>query len=179
MPIKKRLSHLDRLGQARMVDIGAKDETIREAIARGFVALRPETVRLIQEHSIPKGDVYAAARVAGIMAAKRVHELIPLCHTLLLTAADIGFRAGRSPSGVHIESRVSTTGRTGAEMEALTAVSMAALTIYDMCKAVDKDMVIGDVRLVYKAGGRSGTYRRRGEGSRVDPRSAVRRRQEA
>ena len=165
MPIKKRLSHLDRLGQAHMVDIGAKDETVREAIARGFVALRPETLRLIQEHTIPKGDVYAVARVAGIMAAKRVHELIPLCHSLLLTAADVSFRAGRNPSGVHIESRVRTTGRTGAEMEALTAVSVAALTIYDMCKAVDKDMVVTDVRLAYKAGGRSGTYRRPGEES--------------
>ena len=179
MPIKKRLSHLDRLGQARMVDIGAKDETIREAIARGFIALRPETGRLIQARTIPKGDVYAAARVAGIMAAKRVHELIPLCHTLLLTAADVGFRTSRNPSGVHIESRVRTTGRTGAEMEALTAVSMAALTIYDMCKAVDKDMVIGDVRLVYKAGGRSGTFRRPGEGSAAESRSAIRRRQRA
>jgi cyclic pyranopterin monophosphate synthase len=148
-----------------MVDIGAKDETIREAIARGFVALRPETLRLIQEHTIPKGDVYAAARVAGIMAAKRVHELIPLCHPLLLTAADVSFRAGRNPSGVQIESRVRTTGRTGAEMEALTAVSVAALTIYDMCKAVDKDMVITDIRLAYKTGGRSGTYLRPGEGS--------------
>jgi len=162
-----------------MVDIGAKDETIREAIARGFIALRPETGRLIQARTIPKGDVYAVARVAGIMAAKRVHELIPLCHTLLLTAADVGFRTSRNPSGVHIESRVRTTGRTGAEMEALTAVSMAALTIYDMCKAVDKDMVIGDVRLVYKAGGRSGTFRRPGEGSAAESRSAIRRRQRA
>lgn len=148
-----------------MVDIGAKDETVREAIARGFVALRPETVRLITNRTIPKGDVYAAARVAGIMAAKRVYELIPLCHSLLLTAADVGFRAGRNPSGVHIESRVRTTGRTGAEMEALTAVSVAALTIYDMCKAVDKEMVITDIRLAYKAGGKRGTYRRPGERS--------------
>jgi cyclic pyranopterin phosphate synthase len=178
MPIKKRLSHLDRLGQARMVDIGAKDETIREAIARGFIALRPATVRLIRERAIPKGDVYAAARVAGIMAAKRVHELIPLCHTLLLTAADVGFRISRNPSGVHIESRVKTTGRTGAEMEALTAVSTAALTIYDMCKAVDKDMVIGDLRLVYKAGGRSGTYRRPGDGSATEPQTTSARRRE-
>ena len=160
---KKRLSHLDRLGQARMVDVGAKPETVREAIARGFVTLRSETLRLIQDGSIPKGDVFAAARVAGIMAAKRVHELVPLCHTLLISSADIAFRASLRPAGIHIESRVRTTGRTGAEMEALTAVSMAALTIYDMCKAVDKGMIIGDVRLVYKAGGRSGTYRRAGE----------------
>jgi cyclic pyranopterin monophosphate synthase len=146
-----------------MVDVGAKPETVREAIARGFVKLQPETLRLIRESSIPKGDVFAAARVAGIMAAKRVHELVPLCHTLLLSAADLTFQASHRPGGIHIESRVRTTGRTGAEMEALTAVSVAALTIYDMCKAVDKGMVIGDIRLAYKAGGRSGTYRRAGE----------------
>ena len=141
-----------------MVDVGAKPETVREAIARGFVTLQSETLRLIQENSIPKGDVYAAARVAGIMAAKRVHELIPLCHTLLLSAVEVAFRTSRRPCGIQIESRVKTTGRTGAEMEALTAVSIAALTIYDMCKSVDTSMVIDDIRLVYKAGGRSGTY---------------------
>jgi len=146
-----------------MVDVGAKAETAREAVARGFVALRPQTLRLISDRSIPKGDVFAAARLAGILAAKRVHEMIPLCHPLLISAAEVDFRSCRRPSGVEIETRVKTAGRTGAEMEALTAVSMAALTIYDMCKAVDKGMVIGDVRLVYKAGGRSGTYRRPGE----------------
>ena len=146
-----------------MVDVGAKPETVREAIARGFVALQPETLCLIRDSSIPKGDVFAAARLAGIMAAKRVHELIPLCHTLLLSSADVSFQPSPRPAGVRIESRIRTTGRTGAEMEALTAVSVAALTIYDMCKAVDKSMVIGDVRLVYKAGGRSGTYRRAGD----------------
>lgn len=146
-----------------MVDVAAKPETVREAIARGFVTLQPETLRLIRDTALPKGDVFAAARVAGIMAAKRVHELVPLCHTLLLASADVTFAACRRPVGIHIESRVRTTSRTGAEMEALTAVSVAALTIYDMCKAVDKTMVIGDVRLVYKAGGRSGTYRRAGE----------------
>jgi cyclic pyranopterin phosphate synthase len=143
-----------------MVDVGAKDEAAREAVARGFVTLRPDTLRLIQDQAIPKGDVYAAARLAGILAAKRVHELVPLCHPLLITAAEVAFRPTRRPSGIQIESRVRTTGRTGAEMEALTAVSVAALTIYDMCKAVDKGMVIDDVRLVFKAGGRSGTYRR-------------------
>ncbi len=146
-----------------MVDVSAKDETSREAVARGFVTLSPTTLRLINDRSLPKGDVYAAARLAGILAAKRVHELIPLCHQLLLTSAEVEFRPSRRPSGVHIESRVRTTGRTGAEMEALTAVSMAALTVYDMCKAVDKTMAIGNVRLVFKAGGRSGTYRRPGE----------------
>lgn len=146
-----------------MVDVGAKPETVREAIARGFVTLRPATLRLIHDGSIPKGDVFAAARVAGIMAAKRVHELVPLCHTLLLSSADVTFRASLRPAGIRIETRVRTTGRTGAEMEALAAASVAALTIYDMCKAVDRNMIIGDVRLVYKAGGRSGTYRRSGE----------------
>lgn len=146
-----------------MVDVGAKPETVREAIARGFVTLQPETLRLIHDGAVPKGDVLAAARVAGIMAAKRVHELVPLCHTLLLSSADVAFQPSLRPAGLHIESRVRTTGRTGAEMEALTAVSVAALTIYDMCKAVDKRMIIGDVRLVYKTGGRSGTYRRAGE----------------
>jgi cyclic pyranopterin phosphate synthase len=146
-----------------MVDVGAKEETLREAVARGFVRLRPATLRLIQDQAIPKGDVYAAARLAGILATKRVDELIPLCHTLLLTGADVTFRPTRRPSGIAIESRVRTTGRTGAEMEALTAVSVAALTIYDMCKAVDRAMVIGEVRLVLKSGGRSGTYRRPGE----------------
>jgi len=143
-----------------MVDVGAKDETAREAIARGFVSLRPETLNLIRNQAIPKGDVYAAARLAGILAAKRVHELVPLCHPLLLTSAEVAFRATRRPPGIEIESRVKTTGRTGAEMEALAAVSVAALTIYDMCKALDKDMIIGAVRLVFKTGGRSGTYRR-------------------
>lgn len=146
-----------------MVDVGAKPETVREAVARGFISLQGETIRLIRDSRIPKGDVFAAARVAGIMAAKRVHELVPLCHILLLSSADVSFQASRRPVGIQIESRVRTTGRTGAEMEALTAVSAAALTIYDMCKAVDKGMVIGNVRLVYKAGGRSGTYRRSGE----------------
>ena len=159
----KRLSHLDARGNARMVDIGGKEETLREAVARGAVTLRPTTLRLIQDQAIPKGDVYAAARLAGILAAKRVHELIPLCHSLLLTGADVTFRPTRRPAGIAIESRVRTVGRTGAEMEALTAVSVAALTIYDMCKAVDREMVIGDVRLVQKSGGRSGTFRRRGE----------------
>jgi cyclic pyranopterin phosphate synthase len=155
-----RLSHLDVRGQAHMVDIGGKPETARVAVARGFIALRPATVRLLQDHALPKGDVYAAARLAGILAAKRVHDLVPLCHPLLISAAEIAFRTIQRPSGVQIESRVKTTGRTGAEMEALTAVSVAALTIYDMCKSVDKEMVIGDIRLVFKAGGRTGTYRR-------------------
>ncbi len=147
-----------------MVDVTAKPVTQREAVARGFVSLKKETLDLVQEGNIPKGDVLAAARLAGILAAKQVHTLIPLCHPLLITAAEVTFEECRHPSvGIAIESRVKTAGQTGAEMEALTAVAGAALTIYDMCKAVDKGMTVGDIRLVYKTGGRSGAYRRPGE----------------
>ena len=159
----KRLSHVDRRGRARMVDISDKDETKREAVARGVITMRPETLRLIQQGSLPKGDVLAAARLAGVMAAKRVPDLIPLCHPLLLTSAEIEFTPVERAGRLDIESRVRITGRTGAEMEALTAVAVAALTVYDMCKAVDKAMVIGSIRLVVKKGGKSGTYRRPGE----------------
>ena len=159
----KRLSHVDRRGRARMVDISDKDETKREAVARGVITMRSETLRLIQQGSLPKGDVLAAARLAGVMAAKRVPDLIPLCHPLLLTSAEIEFTPVERAGRLDIESRVRITGRTGAEMEALTAVAVAALTVYDMCKAVDKAMVIGSIRLVVKKGGKSGTYRRPGE----------------
>jgi len=158
----KRLSHVDRHGQARMVDISDKDETKREAVARGVITMRPETLRLIQQGSLPKGDVLAAARLAGVMAAKRVPDLIPLCHPLLLTSVEIEFTPLEESGRLDIESRVRITGRTGAEMEALTAVAVAALTVYDMCKAVDRAMVIGSIRLVVKKGGKSGTYRRPG-----------------
>lgn len=159
----KRLSHVDRHGRARMVDISDKNETKREAVARGVITMQPGTLRLIQKGALPKGDVLAAARLAGIMAAKRVPDLIPLCHSLLLTNAEIKFTPMEDSGRLNIESRVKMTGRTGAEMEALTAVAVAALTIYDMCKAVDKEMVIGSIRLVAKRGGKSGTYRRPGE----------------
>ena len=159
----KRLSHVDRRGRARMVDISDKDETKREAVARGVITMQPETLRMIQQGSLPKGDVLAAARLAGVMAAKRVPDLIPLCHPLLLTSAEIEFTPVERAGRLDIESRVRITGRTGAEMEALTAVAVAALTVYDMCKAVDKAMVIGSIRLVVKKGGKSGTYRRPGE----------------
>ena len=159
----KRLSHVDRRGRARMVDISDKDETKREAVARGVITMRSETLRLIQQGSLPKGDVLAAARLAGVMAAKRVPDLIPLCHPLLLTSAEIEFTPVERTGRLDIESRVRITGRTGAEMEALTAVAVAALTVYDMCKTVDKAMVIGSIRLVVKKGGKSGTYRRPGE----------------
>ncbi|MGH7433895.1 MAG: cyclic pyranopterin monophosphate synthase MoaC [Candidatus Methylomirabilales bacterium] len=159
----KRLSHVDRRGRARMVDISEKGESKREAVARGVITMQPETLRMIQKGALPKGDVLAAARLAGIMAAKRVPELIPLCHPLLLSSAEIDFSPVEESGRLNIESRIKITGRTGAEMEALTAVTVAALTIYDMCKSVDKEMVIGSVRLVAKKGGKSGTYRRPGE----------------
>jgi cyclic pyranopterin phosphate synthase len=150
------LTHLDSEGRASMVDVGAKDETRREAIARGAVTMRPETLALILAGGTAKGDVLAVARVAGIMAAKRTPELIPLCHTLLLTHVSVVIEPDRQASALQIEATVRTTGQTGVEMEALTAVSVAALTIYDMCKAVDRAMRIGDIRLAEKRGGRSG-----------------------
>lgn len=157
------LTHLDEQGRARMVDVGAKPETERVAIARGEVQMKPETLALIQSGGVPKGDVIGVARVAGIMAAKKTGELIPLCHPLPITQASVDFAFDEAGSRVLIEARVSTVGKTGVEMEALTACSVAALTIYDMAKAVDKGMVISAVRLVKKTGGKSGTYLRPGE----------------
>lgn len=158
------LTHLDAKGQARMVDVGAKGVTEREAVARGRVKMSPNTLRLILEGKVPKGDVLAVARVAGIMAAKKTGELIPLCHPLNITAASVEFQA-QEEGTLEIEARVKTTGQTGVEMEALTAVSVAALTIYDMCKAVERGILVTDIRLVEKSGGRSGTWKREGEES--------------
>jgi cyclic pyranopterin phosphate synthase len=140
-----------------MVDVGAKAETEREAIARGAVQMRPETLQRIIAGSLPKGDVLAVARIAGIMAAKRTPDLIPLCHPLLLTHVAVDMQPNPTQDAVLIEAVVRTTGKTGVEMEALTAVSAAALTIYDMCKAIDRAMRIENIRLVQKRGGRSGT----------------------
>ncbi|HMQ32675.1 MAG TPA: cyclic pyranopterin monophosphate synthase MoaC [Chloroflexaceae bacterium] len=151
-----RLTHLDDRGRAQMVDVGAKAETQREAVARGSVLMRAETLALIMAGGVPKGDVLAAARVAGIMAAKRTPELIPLCHTLLLSHASVAIEPDQAASALLIEATVRTRGQTGVEMEALTAVSVAALTIYDMCKAVDRGMRISDIRLAAKRGGRGG-----------------------
>jgi len=161
-----QLTHLDAQGQAHMVDVGAKAETEREAVAAGRVWMRPETLRLLQAgdpstgsgQALPKGDVLAAARVAGIMAAKRTSELIPLCHPLLLTKVAVEFAFDEAASAVEITAAVRCRGQTGVEMEALTAVSVAALTIYDMAKAVERGMVIGDIRLVEKRGGKSGEW---------------------
>nr|MBC7243986.1 cyclic pyranopterin monophosphate synthase MoaC [Chloroflexota bacterium] len=150
------LTHVDEEGRLRMVDVGTKPDTERVAIARGEIAMRPETLRLIVEKGLPKGDVLAVAQVAGIMAAKRVPELIPLCHPLLLTKVDVDFRIDEVASCIEITATVRSRGKTGVEMEALAAVSVAALTIYDMAKAVERTMRIGNIRLVRKSGGKSG-----------------------
>lgn len=158
------LTHIDEQGKARMVDVSAKAETERVAIARGEVRMQPGTLALIQSGGVAKGDVLGVARVAGIMAAKRTGDLIPLCHPLPITSATVDFTFDEAQSRVLIETRVATVGKTGVEMEALTACTVAALTIYDMAKAADKGMLIGEVRLVKKTGGKSGTYLRPGEG---------------
>jgi len=156
-----KLTHLDAQGRARMVDVTEKNVTERVAVARGTVRMRPETLSLIEEKKVEKGDVFSVARVAGILAAKKTPELIPLCHPLNLTSVEIFFTPRRGPSRVDIEAIVRVTGKTGVEMEAMTAVSVCGLTIYDMCKAVDREMVIGDVRLAKKSGGKSGTFIRK------------------
>ena len=160
MPSK--LSHIDAKGKARMVDVGAKDITQREATAEAVVKMKPATLDLIVSARAPKGDVLAVARIAGIQAAKRTHELIPLCHALALSSANVEFEplgSGR----LRIETTVRCDGKTGVEMEALTAASVAALTVYDMVKAVDRGMEIQRVRLVKKSGGKSGTWLRKGK----------------
>ncbi len=139
-----------------MVDISAKADTARVAVARGIVRMRPETLALIRSGRVEKGDVLAVARLAGVMAAKKTHELIPLCHPLLLTDIDVQLHPDQGEGAVHIEATVRSTGKTGVEMEALTAVAVAALTVYDMCKAADRAMRIEAVRLVRKSGGKSG-----------------------
>lgn len=156
----KKLSHLDKDGKAKMVDISAKPLTNREAVARGSVYMEPGTIKRIVDKKVPKGDIFSVARIAGIMAAKKTSELIPMCHPLDITAIDIQFNLNLKKRKIDIESRVAIVGRTGVEMEALTAVSIAALAIYDMCKAVDKEMVISEIMLMEKRGGKSGTFKR-------------------
>jgi cyclic pyranopterin phosphate synthase len=151
------LTHLNKSGQARMVDVSAKSETAREATAKARITMRPETLALITADAAPKGDVLAAARLAGIMAAKQTATLIPLCHPLPISAAEIVLTP--TETGFEITATIRTTGRTGVEMEALTAASVAALTIYDMVKAVDRGMVISDLRVTAKSGGKSGDFR--------------------
>jgi len=150
------LSHIDEQGRVQMVDTSAKAITARRAVASARVLMSPETVAAVRDHRTPKGDPLEAARLAGIIACKRTAELIPLCHPLPITYAEV--RAELTDTGVYLESEVSTQAQTGVEMEALTAVSVAALTIYDMCKAIDKGMTITDVRLELKTGGKSGDY---------------------
>jgi len=157
------LTHLDEQGRARMVDVGSKDITERRATARARLRTDPSTLARILQGDLPKGDVLAVARTAGIMAAKQTPSLIPLCHPLPLSSVEISFEAGAEAGVLEVEARVAVTARTGAEMEAMTAVAVAGLTVYDMCKAVDRSMVLTDVRLVAKTGGRSGDYRRDGE----------------
>jgi cyclic pyranopterin phosphate synthase len=154
-----KLSHVDESGRVQMVDVGQKPDTERVAIAKGEIGMQPETLRLIAEGGVPKGDVLTAAQIAGIMAAKRTPDLIPLCHPLQLTKADVDFEIDEENSRIEITATVHCRGKTGVEMEALTAVSVAALTIYDMAKAVEKTMRIGDIRLVEKRGGKSGDWR--------------------
>jgi cyclic pyranopterin phosphate synthase len=150
------LTHIDEEGRLRMVNVGEKPDTERLAIARGEITMHPETLRLVVVKGVPKGDVLGVAQVAGILAAKRVPELIPLCHPLLLTKVDVAFRIDEEASLIEITATVRSRGKTGVEMEALTAVSVAALTIYDMAKAVERTMRIGNIRLVRKSGGKSG-----------------------
>ena len=151
-------SHFDEKGQAIMVDVGEKEVTLREAVARGQVHMRPETLTLILEGRAKKGDVLGVARIAGIIAAKKTPELIPLTHPLPLSSVKIEFFPDRHRSLIEIEARVKVSARTGFEMEALTAVACAGLTIYDMCKAVDRSMVLSEIRLIEKSGGRSGHF---------------------
>jgi cyclic pyranopterin phosphate synthase len=155
------LTHLDESGRARMVDVSDKEVTRREATARAVVEMQPETARLIASGGVAKGDVLAVAQVAGVMAAKRTPDLIPLCHPLPITGVDMSFDLDVAHSRLEIRATVRVTGRTGVEMEALTAACVAALTVYDMCKAVDRGMSITHVELIHKAGGKSGEFNRR------------------
>ena len=150
------LSHVDKDGHIRMVDVGSKPDSVRQAVAKGEVSMRPETLRLVTEKGLPKGDVLATAQIAGIMGAKRTSDLIPLCHPLFLAKVDVSFEIDEATSRVIITATVSSEGKTGVEMEALTAVCIAALTIYDMAKAAEKTMRIENIRLIRKSGGKSG-----------------------
>ena len=157
--MSKQLTHLDESGQAKMVNVGHKPDTERLAVARGTVYMQPQTLQLIAEGNLKKGDVLTVAQLAGVMAAKRTSDLIPLCHPLPLTHIDVTCHLNQAESCVEIEAAVRLTGKTGVEMEALTAVAIAGLTIYDMAKAVDRSMRLSDVRLIRKAGGQSGDWR--------------------
>jgi cyclic pyranopterin phosphate synthase len=156
-----KLTHFDDKGAARMVDVSGKEKTSREAVAEGRVTMLPETLSLILEHKVAKGDVFAVARIAGIMAAKKTAELIPLCHPIVITSIEIALEPDHTGSCVHIRAVARTKERTGVEMEALTAVTAAGLAIYDMCKSADRSMMITEIRLMKKTGGKSGTFERK------------------
>ena len=158
VPIPSPLTHFDATGQARMVDVGAKAETLRVARASGTIRMRAETLALIESGSVKKGDVLGIARVAAIQGAKRTSELVPLCHPIAITRVAVEFEIARDAGAVRCTAEVETVGRTGVEMEALTAVQVGLLTIYDMCKAADRGMVIGDIRVLEKRGGKSGDW---------------------
>ncbi|ADY57345.1 GTP cyclohydrolase subunit MoaC [Syntrophobotulus glycolicus DSM 8271] len=153
-----KLTHFNAEGRAKMVDVGGKAVTSRVAAAEGEVRMEPDVLALVRDRALAKGDVLAAAQIAGIMAAKKASELIPMCHPLLLAGIDLSFSVNERESKIVIRAEVKTCGQTGVEMEALTAVSVAALTVYDMCKAASKNMVIGEIRLLSKSGGKSGEY---------------------
>jgi len=155
---KKTLTHLNERGEAPMVDVAGKEVSDRVAVAEGFVTMQPDTLKLIEQGDAKKGDVLATARLAGIMAAKRTHELIPLCHPLALSQVTVDFEPSKDPAGIRVTAMVKLSGKTGVEMEAMTAVSIACLTIYDMVKAVDRGISISGIRMLEKSGGRSGHY---------------------
>ncbi|MDP3110621.1 MAG: cyclic pyranopterin monophosphate synthase MoaC [Thermodesulfovibrionales bacterium] len=159
---RKKLTHIDKKGMPRMVDVSTKPLTGREAVAKGSVYMKKTTFEIIKKGNVSKGDVLSVAKIAGIMAAKKTSEIIPLCHPLNITSVDIDFKLDEKKNRIGIESRVKITGQTGVEMEALTAVAAAALTIYDMCKAVDKEIIISDIMLMEKSGGKSGEFKRKG-----------------
>jgi cyclic pyranopterin monophosphate synthase len=156
-----KLSHLDEQGRARMVDVSEKEVTSRIAVARGTIHMAAETLALIRQGKVEKGEVFSVARVAGIMAAKKTSELIPMCHPLNISSVEIELLPENEPPRVDIKASVRVSGKTGVEMEAMTAVAAAGLTIYDMCKAVDREMTIDEIRLVKKSGGKSGTFERK------------------
>ena len=154
------LTHINEQGRAKMVDVSSKEETLREAAAYGCVYMKSETLQRIKEGTVKKGDVLSVAQVAGIMASKKTSDIIPMCHPIIISGCDINFNLNFDENKVEITSTVKTTGQTGVEMEALTAVAAAGLTIYDMCKAIDREMIVSDVMLMKKSGGKSGTFER-------------------
>jgi cyclic pyranopterin phosphate synthase len=157
----QKLTHFDENGAARMVDVASKQETDREAVAEGRISMQPETLSLILDRKVAKGDVFGVARIAGILAAKRTPDLIPLCHPLNLSSVNIDFEPDPARASVLVRATVRLMGRTGVEMEALTAVAVAGLTVYDMCKSTDRTMMVSDIRLMKKSGGKTGTFERK------------------